>query len=116
MHSFAHRPPPVQPARPPVRPVKSFTDFTLHTTNGLHTLEIGSGRRSKWYHLEAVPSAWGRAFRLDAAMGDKLARGDEYHVLLAGRESSCSCDGCQWTGSCKHLCVLLALVAEGRLS
>ena len=97
-----------------VRPVKSFTDFALHTTNGFHTLEIGSGRRSKWYHVEAVPSDFGRAFRLDAALGDKLAHGEEYHVLLAGRETSCSCPGFCYTGGCKHASVLLSLASEGR--
>jgi hypothetical protein len=60
-----------------------------------------------------MPSAiGGRAFRLTPSILDKLADGEEYHVLLNGPDSSCSCPGHSYTGGCKHVSSLLHF-AEG---
>jgi hypothetical protein len=64
------------------------------------------------YHLTAVPSDFGRAFRLEKLSSD--GEGD-YHVLLHGPETSCECLGFLRHGHCKHAESLMALAEAGLL-
>jgi hypothetical protein len=97
----------------------SGADLFRHE-NGVNVLTLATGKgrslRLKMYHVEEMPSdLGGRAFRLTPSVLDKLADGQEYHVLLNGRESSCTCPGHQWTGGCKHVCSLLHFAEGGEL-
>jgi hypothetical protein len=82
-------------------------------------LVTGNGHResAKFYYVEEIPTQiGGRAFRLTPFSTDKLATGEsEYVVLLAGPDTSCTCPGHSFTGSCKHASALLAFASEGRL-
>jgi hypothetical protein len=92
--------------------------FTASNGVTVLTLATGKGRgyREKTYYVEKVPTQLGgRAFRLTPGFLDKLAHGEEYHVLLNGPESSCSCPGHSFTGGCKHVSALLHVTAEGQL-
>jgi hypothetical protein len=79
-------------------------------------LEIGAASCNYW--LTPVPSEiGGQGWRLEkfwASHGTDTEAG-EYHVLLAGRQSSCECRGFLRHGHCKHLDALQALVASGQL-
>lgn len=100
----------------------AYSACNLYDHEGLLTLEIvaqpsRSRATNKWYRVTRLASDFGVAFRLNACCGDKLAAGSESHeVLLAGRDTSCTCPGHAYTGGCKHVEALAALVAEGRLS
>src|SRR5438270_2868435 len=60
------------------------------------------------YHLNAVPSGYGRSFRLEKVVeGERPA----YVVHLAADRPNCSCPGGSFHGRCKHLDALLALQA-----
>ncbi len=113
----------VKPSRfsRPVKPA-AYAACNLYEHLGLLTLEIvGQPSRrhaiNKWYRVTRLASDFGLAFRLNAACGDKLAAGAESHeVLLDGPRTSCTCPGHTYTGGCKHVEALAALVAQGRLS
>jgi hypothetical protein len=103
------------------RPTANLSGAALYVEGGhvLLSLVTGKGRavKEKWYHVQPIPTQLGgSAFRLEPAMGDKLAGGEEsYVVLLHGHNSSCSCSGFQWTNGCKHLSALLHFHGEGRI-
>jgi hypothetical protein len=102
------------------RPVACLAGCELHECNGILRLEIVRGKgkalKSKWYAVEQIEAHFGVAFRLTAAMGDKLAAGEtDYVVLLDGPDSSCTCKGHVNTGGCSHVSALLHFQAEGRL-
>jgi hypothetical protein len=63
------------------------------------------------YNLARIGSAFGTAFRLVKLLGPH----DRYDVLLDGRQSSCCCKGFYYSGSCKHISGLQALVNAGKL-
>jgi hypothetical protein len=66
------------------------------------------------YWLSAIPSDWGRAFRLEKPgfEGD-----DSYDVCLEenGQSDSCTCKGNTYGGYCKHVDAVRALDRAGRL-
>ncbi len=118
MSTVLERRPHVNPV-PLSRPVASLTGAALYENNGFIRLQLvtGTGRRAaaKWYGVERIPSDFGEAFRLSPTMGDTLADGESYDVLLDGDNTSCSCAGHAFTGGCKHLSALIPFKAEGRI-
>ena len=104
---------------PLTRPIASLTGASLYEHGGLLRLQLvtGHGNRTaaKWYAVERIPSDFGEAFRLTPTMGDTLADGESYDVLLDGDNTSCSCAGHAFTGGCKHLSALIQFKADGRL-
>jgi hypothetical protein len=102
------------------RPVACLSGCELHDCNGALRLLLARGKgkatKSKWYAVEPIASNFGLAFRLTAAMGDKLADGEtDYVVLLDGGNSSCTCKGHAYSGGCSHVSALLHFHAQGRL-
>ncbi len=68
------------------------------------------------YWVEAIPSDWGTAFRLERIDPDGSA-GETYHVCVAGpADSLCGCKGFEAHGHCKHLdaCRVIAGAEGGR--
>jgi hypothetical protein len=70
--------------------------------------------RTRWTHrgyfVTALPSDWGRAFRLEPfATQRRPDQPDAYHVLLAGEQSTCECMGFMAHGHCLHLAALQSL-------
>jgi hypothetical protein len=119
MQSVLDQVPVVNPAF--TRPTANLAGAALHEENGHVLLTLVTGKRNatraKWYAVERIPTELGgSAFRLQPALGDKLANDEEsYVVLLHGHNSSCSCSGFQWTGGCKHLSALLHFQTQGRI-
>jgi hypothetical protein len=110
MTTFPTRRPRVNPA-PFTRPVKTAEFVELHAgAIGPMVLVIGGARVLKSYFLTPQESDFGRAFLLESRGDGKL-----YYVNLAGRNTSCDCDGFLWTGGCKHASALLDLAAKGRI-
>jgi hypothetical protein len=71
------------------------------------------------YFVTAIPADFGLGFHLER-FANEVEEGEprEYHVLLAGKQSSCECKGFLRWGHrrpCKHLRSLAKLHAEGRL-
>lgn len=66
------------------------------------------------YHITAVPSPQGKAYRLDKVVDDPNEP-VVYVTRLAAKGPSCTCKGWQHHGSCKHVLSLLALTAKGTL-
>jgi hypothetical protein len=99
------------------RPVKTCTGTFFTTDCGRDRLCIDSGKKNKWYVVDRLASDFGDAYRLSPCCGHRLATGEaSYEVLIAGRDTSCTCPGHAYTGGCKHVSALLQLRAEGRLS
>jgi hypothetical protein len=102
------------------RPVACLSGCELHECNGVLRLQLvrgkGNATKVKWYAVERIESDFGIAFRLQAAMGDKLAGGEtDYVVLLDGPDSSCTCKGHTYSGGCSHVSALLHFQAQRRL-
>jgi hypothetical protein len=104
------------------RPTANLAGCELHVyDNGVVLLQLVTGKvrsvKEKFYRVEEIPTELGgRAFRLEPAMGDKLAAGEtDYCVLVNGHDSSCTCAGHQFSGGCKHVSSLLHFAAEGRI-
>ncbi len=99
-----------QPAR---KPVRSATLSTM--TNGKILLWLSEdGQVKNGYTLARLASDFGTAFRLGKA--DVGGCGEDYDVLLHGRESSCTCKGNSYHGHCKHVEALQALIAAGKIA
>jgi hypothetical protein len=103
------------------RPTANLSGAALYEEDGRVLLTLVNGKRNatkaRWYAVERIPTELGgSAFRLQPALGDKLANVEEsYVVLLHGPASSCSCAGHQFTSGCKHLSALLHFHGEGRI-
>lgn len=68
-----------------------------------------------FYHLRPIPADYGAGYELRKLEADG---GEVYHVLLAGKNSTCDCAGATFHPHglpCKHLSALLALDARGKL-
>jgi hypothetical protein len=65
------------------------------------------------YHLSALASDWGRAFRLVKVTDDGTR--PVYAVNLSADGPTCDCKGHERWGHCKHVESLLALQAKGKL-
>jgi hypothetical protein len=76
----------------------------------LGTLRITEGKKSGVYYFRRIPADFGQGFEM--AKPD----GTVYHVCLAGKKSTCECKGFGRWGHCKHLEVLEALLAKGKLT
>ncbi len=88
---------------------------TLTTmTHGKLCLWLAIGDTIGSYTLTPLPSDFGTAYRLGKATADGCS--EEYDVLLAGRESSCTCKGNTFRGHCKHVEALQALIQSGKLA
>jgi hypothetical protein len=107
MDSRTQSEPRSKPGRPPTRPVKTCDRALLH---GGELVEIGTGRKTKQYHVTPAPADWGAAFTLV-----NRVTGEVYDVHFGPDAVTCSCPGHQWTNGCKHASALVRLVAEGRL-
>jgi hypothetical protein len=80
----------------------------------VQVLALTTGKDTVFYRLEALLADAGRGFRLvKADRGD--GPGEEYDVLLDGRDSSCECKGFLRWGHCKHLESLSALSNSGKV-
>ena len=101
------------------RPVTSLSSSFLFENDGIFSLQLvtgkGSRTTSKWYRLTRIESDFGTAFRLTPTMGDVLASGTEYEMILDGAETTCTCPGHSYTGGCKHASALLEFRDAGRI-
>lgn len=83
--------------------------------NGYKVLWLTVGDAIQTYGLTPLSSDFGTAYHLlKADRGD--GPGEEYDVLLNGRDSSCTCKGNNYRGHCKHVEALAALVKSGTLA
>lgn len=83
---------------------------------GPGVVHIQVGKDEADYFLRPLASDFGQAFALEKFGWQR--RGDEpdiYHVLLAGDQSTCECQGFLRWNHCKHVEGLAALVARGKL-
>ena len=81
---------------------------------GLGTLRITEkvGRKTTTgvYYFRRVPADFGQGFLVTKPDGTV------YHVNVAGKKSTCECKGFLRWGHCKHVEVLEALTAAGKLA
>jgi hypothetical protein len=112
----------------PARPVKASREKVWHANisnvvNHGAALRLTSteGNRTEVFHyfVEAIPADFGLGFHLEK-FANEVEEGEpsEYHVLLAGKSSTCECKGWLRWGHrkpCKHLRSLAKLHAEGKL-
>jgi hypothetical protein len=85
--------------------------------NGCFAVELTVGKSRTAYHVEPLPSDFGRAVRLvkfGATPGTDEGAAS-YEVNLDGPGSDCGCKGFLRHGRCKHVEGLLALVAVSKL-
>jgi hypothetical protein len=84
----------------------------------LHLLRL-CGRRKRdpehYYLVTALPSDFGRAYRLCPLFDAMLREQRTYDVLLWGKKSSCDCLGFLRHGHCKHLDALRDLCRRHKL-
>jgi hypothetical protein len=81
---------------------------------GERVLTIVVGKLVRCYYLSAVPSDFGRGFRLEKLGIDG---GNVYHLHL-GHDGTkmCECRGhLRWGTDCKHILTVLDLIADGQL-
>jgi hypothetical protein len=69
------------------------------------------------YWVDAIPADFGKGFKLSKPghEGGADAESGDYHVLLDGNASSCTCPAGTYHGYCKHVDGLRALDAAGKL-
>jgi hypothetical protein len=69
------------------------------------------GKQQNGYWCERIPSDFGIAVRF-RKIGDL---GEEYTVLIEGKNSSCGCQGfCRWN-HCKHVTAAIQMLEQGHL-
>jgi hypothetical protein len=85
--------------------------------SGARLLVLTVGAESTGYHLEPMPSDFGRAFKLTKFAADEGSdpAEREYAVNVDGPRAECGCKGHAYRGHCKHADALARLVAGGRL-
>jgi hypothetical protein len=77
-------------------------------------IELQDGKKLDYYISRKIASDWGQAFQLEKQ--DAVGLAEVYHVLLAGRESTCTCRGfCFHQRPCKHITGLQALASTCKL-
>lgn len=95
--------------------IKPSRTANLLTVGASQVLALTVGKETTFYKLETLLADAGQGFRLvKADKGD--GPGEEYDVLLFGRQSSCECKGFLRHHHCKHLESLAALNQAGKLS
>src|SRR5262249_44702806 len=98
------------------RKPKRFCHLVSPTAPGtivmaIRTVRPKAGDLIETYFLEPIVSQLpGRALILHGG------KGQSYHVLVSGNDSSCDCRGYLAYGYCKHISALLALQKAGRLA
>lgn len=82
----------------------------------LALVRITQGKEVKHYWVEAVPSDWGRAFKVQRP-GHEDGRCTTYNVCLEenGQADSCDCPGNTFGGKCRHVSALRVLDSLGQL-
>ncbi|HWG47715.1 MAG TPA: hypothetical protein VN688_33430 [Gemmataceae bacterium] len=98
--------------KPATKPARKATLGTL--TNGKLILCITQGEDVRSYLLTPIPSDFGTAYHL-LKSDNGSDKGEAYDVLLAGRDSSCTCKGNTYHGHCKHVESLTALLNAEKL-
>jgi hypothetical protein len=83
-------------------------------TDGSLLLGLTVGDATTLYLVRPLPSDFGAAFQLTKAWNGTTG-GEQYDVLLHGRESSCTCKGNTYRGKCKHVEALTKLQQLGKL-
>src|SRR5262245_24335444 len=102
------------PSRKPrqVKPLKPARLLKRLDGRGLGGVAVLPGSRGTddAYWIDAVPSDWGTAYRVQ-----KFGTGETYSVCLDADGGKCHCKGFEHTGHCRHITGLLQLQAEGAL-
>lgn len=79
-------------------------------------LWLTTGKLTIGYKLERIDcELGGTAFQLSQAHQGGEHQPEVYHVLLHGKQTSCDCAGHSFTGHCKHVEALTALIAAGKI-
>ncbi len=85
-----------------------------HESPGL--VNITEGGKLTSFLVWAIPSDFGRAFRLEKFTTHRRGDDDaEYHVCLEGNGGTCECKGFLRWSHCRHVEALHALVNAGEL-
>jgi hypothetical protein len=97
------------------KPSRLIGWLTPPTADAPGVLRIVKDHNETRYEAQEIPcDLGGRAFELSKLDGADL--GEVYHVLLKGRESSCTCKGFSYRQRpCKHIQGLEALVVHDQL-
>src|SRR5262245_7373701 len=94
----------IQKTRQYVKPVRSSYYYPPLTgcVAGMLVIEMTSGSKveSDGYHVTAMPSDWGRAFRLEKF---EVCGGEAYDVMIDGDFGHCECMGHVRHRHCKHV-------------
>src|SRR5262245_54971811 len=93
----------------PLKPARLLKRLDARGQGGVAVLP-GSRGDEDCYWIDAVPSDWGAAYRVQ-----KFGTGETYSVCLDGEGGTCGCKGYEHTGHCRHITGLLQLQAEGAL-
>jgi hypothetical protein len=97
-----------RPRRPQQRAAK------LQTVGAVTVLWLTLDKLMTAYRLTALPSDFGRAYRLEKSdQGD--GQPECYDVLIDGERSSCECKGFLRWGHCRHVESLTTLRQLGRV-
>jgi hypothetical protein len=84
--------------------------------NGGQVIWLTINGQALAYRLTPLASDFGVAFRVRKCVYAEGKGGEEYDVLLHGKESSCTCPGHTYRSKCKHVDALTALVQSGKLA
>jgi hypothetical protein len=108
----------VRKSRVRVKPARTARLLPYHEPRCAGSLAIGIGKAEPtYYYAKPIPADFGElAVELEKFLTQRRGDDDEvYHVLLNGRESSCSCRGSVAHSQCKHLDSVRELYAAGEL-
>jgi hypothetical protein len=108
----------VRKSTPRVKPERTARLLPYHEPRCAGILAIGIGKAEPTYfYCRVIPADFGElAVELEKFISQQ--RGDDdavYHVLVHGRESSCSCRGFVAHSHCRHMDSVRELYAAGQL-
>src|SRR5262245_10416984 len=93
----------------PLKPARLLKRLDGRGLGGIAVLP-GSRGDEDCYWIDAAPSDWGAAFRVQ-----KFGTGETYHVCLDADGGKCHCRGFEAHGHCRHVSGLMDLRGRGEL-
>jgi hypothetical protein len=100
------------------KPARSMRLSPPVHANGARLLVLTVGKLAVGYHVEPLPTDFGRGFKLTKfAEGGGDTEEDTYLVNIdpATGNKECSCKGNAYAGHCKHADALARLIADRKL-
>lgn len=102
--------------KPAQKPIRRVSTSAPH--DGCYTvrLTVGEGDKAQRfdYYVTPIPADFGMGFRVEKFT---WVKGEEstYHVNIDARGNTCTCKGGTYSGHCKHVEAIAALLKAGRI-